>query len=167
MFRALVLAVAALSLAPVAARAQPDGVATLDDLAWIAGQWVGGQGDARSEEVWTAPAGDAMIGMWRLVRAGESRVFELLAIVQTPQGPVFRLRHFTREFVAWEEKDRPVTLPLVRRGAGEAVFEGTGTDGQRLRLTYRRPAPATLTVLLEHGSGRQQFEFRRAADLAR
>ncbi|HEX7086512.1 MAG TPA: DUF6265 family protein [Vicinamibacterales bacterium] len=164
--RALAIFVLALASAP--AMAQPAaGRATLADLAWIAGHWVSGESGTLSEEVWTAPHGDSMLGMWRLVRDGESRVFELMAIVQTPDGPLFRLRHFTRDFVAWEEKDQAIALPLARRGADEAVFEGSGTDGKPLRLTYQRAGSDVLRVLLEHGSERQQFEFRRAAAPAR
>lgn len=166
MFRAAVL-LFALAAVSAPAVAQPAGRATLDDLAWIAGHWIDGEGGTRSEEVWTAPHGDSMLGMWRLVRDGEARVFELLAIVQTPDGPVFRLRHFTRDFVAWEEKDRAIALPLVRRTGDEAVFERTGIDGTLLRLTYARSASDRLRVLLEHGSEHQQFEFRRAAASAR
>lgn len=144
--------------------AQPTSEATLADLAWLTGQWVGG-GPDRSEEIWAPPAGDSMMGMWRLVAGGETRVFELLAITQEPEGPVYWLRHFTRQFVAWEEKDRPLRLPLVRHTAGKAVFEGTGSDGALLRLTYRQPRADALTVLLEHGEKRSTFEFTRAAEL--
>ena len=149
-----------------AAFAQPPAKATLQDLAWISGQWVG-SGEDRSEEIWAQPHGDSMVGVWRLVSGGKSKVFEVLAIVQNAEGPVFQLRHFTRDFVAWEDKDAPLLLPLKQLRKGEAVFEGVGSDGKPLRLTYRQPGPAALSVLLEHGERRNLFEFRRAADLAR
>lgn len=147
------------------AAAAPTAETRLADLAWIAGQWVSA-GPDRSEEIWSAPAGDSMVGMWRLVADGKTRVFELLAITQEPEGPVYWLRHFTRQFVGWEDKDAPIGLPLVRASAGEAVFEGKGTDGAPLRLTYRQPKPDALTVLLEHGEKRSTFEFQRAAKLS-
>ena len=146
--------------------AQPAKGATLGDLAWMAGQWVGTINGARSEEVWTAPAGDSMLGMWRLVSAeGQARVLELLAITTEPQGPVLRLRHFSRTLVAREEKDQAVSVPLRTWGPREAVFEGQGRDGL-LRLTYRSPDADTLTVLLEHGPQRDSFTFARKAVLA-
>ena len=147
-----------------AAAAAPPSEARLADLAWLAGQWVSA-GPDRSEEIWAPPAGDSMMGMWRLVADGQTRVFELLAITQEPDGPVYWLRHFTRQFVGWEDREQPIRLPLVRFAAGEATFEGKGSDGGPLRLTYRQPKADALTVLLEHGDERSMFEFTRAATL--
>jgi Domain of unknown function (DUF6265) len=138
--------------------------ATLSDLAWISGQWLSA-GPDRSEEVWSPPSGDSMIGMWRLVAGGSTRVYELLAITREAEGPVYWLRHFDRQFVGWEEKDAPIRLVLMRSATGEAVFEGPGSDGVMVRLTYRQPSPDTLTVRLEHGEEESLFEFRRAARL--
>jgi hypothetical protein len=160
----LLTAIATAALA-LPAFAQPAKTAALADLAWISGQWVGTLDGARSEEVWTAPAGDSMLGMWRLVSDGQARVLELLTITAEPEGPVLRLRHFSRTLVAREEKDEAVVVPLKTWGPREAVFEGQGTDGV-LRLTYRSPDASTLTVLLEHGSQRDSFAFVRKATLA-
>jgi hypothetical protein len=146
--------------------AQPAQKATLGDLAWMSGQWVGAIDGARSEEVWTAPAGDSMLGMWRLVSAdGKARVLELLTISDEPAGPVLRLRHFSRSLVAREDKDKAIAAPLRSWGRREAIFEGQGTNGL-LRLTYRSPDPESLTVLLEHGPQRDSFTFARKATLA-
>lgn len=162
--RALVAGLCA--LAATGSPAAQDRVATLDDVAWIAGQWSGDADGARSEEVWVPPQGDSMLGMWRLVVGGQARVFELLAITQEPSGPVLRLRHFSRTLVAREEKDAAIALPLVSWGAGRAVFEGQGSKGT-LRLSYHAPAQDRLEVVLEHGPQRDTFTFRRAATLVR
>jgi hypothetical protein len=76
-----------------------------------------------------------------------------------------RLRHFDRLSLGWEEKDRPLVLKLVQAKHGEAVFEGSGTNGF-LRLSYRRPDAGTLVGVLEKGSSekdaeRQEFRFQR------
>jgi hypothetical protein len=76
------------------------------------------------------------------------------------EGPVLRFRHFDRALVGWEEKDKPLVLPLVRQGAREAVFEGLASDGTRLRLHYRRPAEDRLAVTLLRGDQAQEFAFR-------
>ena len=156
----LVCAIAAGALAQTAKKAR------LADLALMSGQWMGSIRGSRSEEVWTAPAGDSMLGMWRLVSSdGKAQVLELLAITDEPEGPVLRLRHFSRTLVAREDKDKAILVPLKSWGPREAVFEGQGTDGT-LRLTYRAPAADTLTVLLEHGPQRDSFTFARKATLA-
>jgi hypothetical protein len=152
--RVVLTAVLVCALAP-AALAQTAKKARLVDLAWMSGQWLGSIGGSRSEEVWTAPAGDSMLGMWRLVSSdGKAQVLELLTITDEPEGPVLRLRHFSRTLVAREDKDKAISVPLKSWGP------------RTLRLTYRAPAADTLTVLLEHGPQRDSFTFARKATLA-
>ena len=140
--------------------------ATLDRLSWIAGHWEGEIGGALSEEIWSAPSGDAMMGMWRLVKDGKARVYEFLVIEQQAAGPVLTFRHFSPGLVAWEEKDRPLVLPLVRHTDSEAVFDN-GDTAKPLRLTYRRPAPGELVVVLERMEqgkiASTEFRYRRKA----
>jgi len=47
------------------------------DLSWLAGRWVDDSGGNLSEEVWTAPSGDSMQGMWRYVVSGKTRIYEI------------------------------------------------------------------------------------------
>ena len=135
--------------------------ATLAQVAWIAGHWVDASEGALSEEVWAAPSGDSMIGMWRYVAKGKLQIFELLSITQEDGGPVFRLRHFDPRMVAREEKDKPLALKLVSIKDGEAAFEGPGQPTGTVRLTYRRHAPGSLSVTLDKDGASQEFRFRR------
>jgi hypothetical protein len=159
------LAVAALLLVAAPAATQESGgaaPATIDRVAWIAGDWQGEVGrGAFSQEVWAAPAGDCMMGMWRLVIDGKVKLLESLSITQEESGPVLRLRHFGRDGVGWEERDRPITLPLTEVGDGLAVFAGSGRSGP-LRIVYRRTGDGSMTVAVEKDEGREAFEFRRA-----
>jgi hypothetical protein len=150
----LVLA-AALSAGPVPA--------TLADAGFVAGRWVGDEDGAVSEETWSAPAGDAMLGTWRLVASGKTRVVELLSISAEGGTLVLRLRHFDPGLAAREEKDRPLVLPLVRRGDGALRFEGPRVDGGEgpVALTYERKGGG-LVVTLEKDGKAQPFTFRRA-----
>lgn len=168
--RSTILLAAVLAGAPLLAAAEPpvpaatprSGVAaTLADVSFISGRWVDEEGGTLSEEIWSAPAGDSMMGMWRLSQAGKAKVFEHLTLIAEEGKVTFRLRHFDRQGVAWEEKDRPNVLPLVAKGPGLAVFEGEGRAGF-LRLTYRREGDA-LTVRLEKaGEPPADYRFRRA-----
>ena len=162
--RAWIWCVAVLSTGgPALAQGGP-AKATLADVAFIAGHWKGDVGGSLSEEVWTSPAGDSMVGMWRLVTDGQVRVFEFLTIVQDTDGPTFRLRHFDRQGVGREEKDKPIALKLVSWKPGEAAFEGRDATGTgTMRLTYRRTGDATLAVTLEKpNTPPQEFTFRLA-----
>jgi hypothetical protein len=137
--------------------------ATMADVAFIAGHWQGRTAEGFSEEVWTAPEGDGMLGMWRWVEGGKAAVLELLTIRQEASGPVLRLRHFNGALVAREEKDKPVELPLVGKAAGEAVFEGRSAGGGVLRLIYRRDGDNGLSVTLEKDGQKTPFRFERAS----
>ncbi len=147
---------------PVCAGGAPPPVAaTLADVSFMAGHWVGGEGGDVSEEVWASPEGDSMMGMWRHVTKGHAGIFELLTM--TAEGPnvVLRIRHFDPKLVGREDKERPVELPLVSKRPGEAVFEGPEYDGKgTVRLTYRGSGD-TLTGLLEKGGKKEEFRFRR------
>lgn len=144
-----------------AASAAP--AARLADLAWMVGRWRGGEGQDATEEAWTAPEGGAMLGTWRWVRDGKARLYELLVLAEEEQGVVLRLRHFDARLVGWEEKDRPLALPLVSWREGEAAFAGQDRDGGPLRIAYRREGADGLRVTVEKASGRQEYPMRRAA----
>jgi hypothetical protein len=152
-------------LAAVAAAEEPRaaGRLTLADVAFLAGHWTDETPQGLSEEIWTAPQGDGMLGMWRYVASGRAQIFELLSIRQEENGPVLRLRHFDPGLVAREEKDAPVRIPLVKATPDEAVFEGRSTAAGPLRLTYRKQGPDALAVTLEKDGGKPQlFRLRRA-----
>jgi hypothetical protein len=134
----------------------------LRDLAWLTGHWIDDSDGARSEEIWTAPHGDSMVGVWRLSRGGTVRVIEVLAIGVEQGGAVLRLRHFDRALAAREGKEAVPPWPLVRSGRREAVFERVERAGRKpTRLTYKSPDPETLVAILEKDGRAQEFRFRR------
>ncbi len=149
--------------APAAPAPPPAPPASLADVAFMAGHWLGGEEGDLSEEVWTAPAGDSMLGMWRYVSKGQARVFELLSLKAESGGVVLRLRHFDPLFGAREDKATPVVLRLVAHAPGQATFEGpaVGSAGT-VRLSYRRDGADGLVSVLEKGGSPQEFRFRRA-----
>jgi hypothetical protein len=157
---AAVIGFAAALPGPGAAGSAPP--ATLQDVAWMAGHWTGQVEGGLSDEVWAAPQGDSMMGMWRLLVGGKTKLFELLTITQEDDGPTLRLRHFDPKLVSREEKDRPFVLKLTSHAPGEVVFFGKETQGL-LRLTYRKLGDSQLSVLLERGDSKEEFRFRRAS----
>lgn len=140
---------------------RPPAAAALADVAWMSGRWLSTEKGTLSEESWGLPAGDSMVGTWRLSVEGRVKVVELLTMVEEQGKVVLRLRHFDGRGVAWEEKDAPLVLPLVAKAKGVAVFEGQ-EQGALLRLTYRREG-RSLIVALEKGKGESQtYRFQRA-----
>jgi hypothetical protein len=141
---------------------RPPIAATLADVAFMAGHWVGGEPGDLSEEVWVAPEGDSMLGMWRFVAKGQTRIYEILTLTTEGDHVVLRIRHFNPRLHAREEKERPVELPLVAKGPGEAVFEGPEYNVKGVvRLTYRQPTPDSLQGVLEKEGTKQDFNFRK------
>jgi hypothetical protein len=135
----------------------------LADLSWFAGRWVDDSGGDLSEEIWTAPAGDSMVGMWRYVSGGKVKIYEILTISSEEGGIVLRLRHFDPKLVGREDKATPVALKLTGWKPGEARFEGpaVGAPGT-LALTYRRSGDALMSTLEKDGR-KQEFSFRKVA----
>lgn len=62
----------------------------VSELTWLAGCWVTGSGDSRTEELWTTPAGGLLLGVSRTLRPGRSPAFEYLRIESDEGGPVYR-----------------------------------------------------------------------------
>lgn len=155
--------IGAATWAATQAGASPAPPPALADLAFMAGDWQGEEGPgAYSQEVWAAPAGDCMMGMWRLVVDGRVKLLEALSITAEDGGPVLRLRHYGRDGVGWEERDKPLVLRVESAGGGVAVFAGPGRSGT-LRLTYRRTGADALSCTVEKGDGREEYSFRRAS----
>ena len=112
--------------------------ATLQQIAWISGAWDGKGLGGTVEEHWTKPAGDSMVGLFRLVGADDKlTVCELLMIEQRGKHVVYSFRHFGPGHKPWEELDKPLVFDLIRLTPNEAVFESSvQTDPKR--LTYTR-----------------------------
>jgi hypothetical protein len=143
----------------LAPTAPPVAGVKLDSLGWMAGHWIGTGSDV-SEEVWLPPTADAMLGMWRWANAGTMRLYELLTIAREQDRIVLRLRHFRPDLVALEEKEKPFVLPLVKIAPREAVFEGIGSDGGPLTISYRRPTGNRLEASVERGGRKDGFVYR-------
>jgi hypothetical protein len=127
--RPLLLAIAVATCAPaVASHAlealRPDAAATLADAAWLIGRWQGEGFGGRLEEIWAAPAGRQMIGLFRLVKDDLPVLYELMLIEEFGGGLRYRVKHFNPDFVGWEEKGGFHEFPWVSGDAVELRFEG-------------------------------------------
>jgi len=102
----------------------PGPAAQVEDMAWLAGHWMGEALGGTAEEIWSAPRGDAMMGMFRLVKDGETVFYELMTILAEDGSLVLRLKHFNADLTGWEEKDDTVDFPLVAVVDGAFRFDG-------------------------------------------
>lgn len=122
---------------------------TLDDFRWLVGTWEGEGFGGVCEEVWSQTAGDAMMGMFRLVTDDQVVFYEFMRIVEQDGAITLELKHFSPDFVSWEEKAETVRFALKSVGEGFATFSGltmerTGEDGLEIVVTLGQPDGSTV-----------------------
>src|SRR5262245_31328303 len=92
--------------------------ATLRDVAWLQGDWVGTGLGGDVEESWGPPGAGAMLARFRFVKGGKPVFYELVALAEAEGSLELRVKHFSPDLVSWEEKDKAQVFPLVRLGGG-------------------------------------------------
>ena len=145
--------------------------ASLQDVSWLAGHWVGTTaGGQHIEEMWMPARDGLMIGSFRWERGQGRWLFEFMSLdTGTPASPTpltFRLKHFDRGFRGLEEKTASTILTPIEASASRVLFEMK--DGERVvRITYSHPAPDGLLVVFDETAPGQtavhiEFPFTRA-----
>ncbi|MFK7817864.1 MAG: DUF6265 family protein [Planctomycetaceae bacterium] len=134
--------------------------AELSQFKFLQGAWSGTGLGAKCDEMWTAPAGDCMLGTFRMVKE-KKLVFTEFCMLQKDAdgGVVLRLKHFNPNFDGWEKKDKFVSFPLVKVEKNTAYFGG---------LTYAQQADGSLKVWVamkkKDGTFNEgAFHFKRVA----
>jgi hypothetical protein len=138
---------------------QPPAAAKIQDFAWLEGAWRGEGLGGECEEIWGTPFGDRMHGVFSLHRDGAPVFSEAMLLVEEGDSVVLKVKHFTPDFVAWEEKDESVIFRLVKLEERAAYFSG---------LTLRLEEDGSLTIYLRLKRGEEvaehAFHFRRGRD---
>ena len=133
--------------------------ATLDDVSWLVGNWSGEAFGNTFEEGWNPPSAGSMIGFFKLMDGDDVVFYELLLLVEEEGSLSLKVKHFSADFTAWEDKAEFVEFRLVRIDADALHFSGIsfyrrgnnamdgfivmrGADGIREeRLSYERRYP--------------------------
>jgi hypothetical protein len=124
----------------------------IDSAAWLAGQYLGSGLGGEVEYQWLPPRAGAMIGTFRLIGSdGRTAFAEILQLAEVDGTLTLRVKHFTAEFVGWEEKDRFVEFRLVGAATDELRFDGLTlrrtAEGLRIHLAMRREQQLTEQVM--------------------
>ena len=98
--------------------------ASINDFAWIAGQWEGRAMGGTFESSWNRPSANSMLGMFKFMKDEKVVFYELLTIVQEPEGIVLRLKHFDAKLVGWETKEESIEFPFISASPKELKFDG-------------------------------------------
>lgn len=115
------------------------GRATIADMAWLAGAWTGEGLGGVSEEMWSRPAGGAMVGTYRLIKDGKPVFYEICWIVEQGGTIALRLKHFNADLTGWEEKDKTVDFRFIKKDGTRVYFSG---------LTFERVGSSELNIYL-------------------
>jgi hypothetical protein len=143
-----------LSQSPPPARPAPAS-ATLQQLAWLPGEWTGTSGRASIEERWTPAAGGAMLATSRTIAGDRLVAFEFLRIVERDGGLVY---------IAQPNGRPPTEFVLTKIDAGSATFENPGHDFPKaIRYARRDDGSLEATISGANGEKAQSFVFTRQA----
>ena len=85
-----------------------------------------------------------MVGMFRLVVAGQTRVVQLMTLVEEEPGVILSLNHFTPQLQRWEREEEPPSVSSHRANRGQS----------RLQLPEATGEPARTDDLSEGGARR-------------
>ena len=118
-------------------------LATIDEVSWIAGHWRGEAMGGVTEEIWSPPLGNAMMGSFRLIKFNKVSFYELEAISEENESLILRLKHFHGNMKGWEEKDVTVDFPLVKLEKNMAYFDG---------MTFEKVSKTELNVYVLVGN---------------
>ena len=141
----------AAALAVLLVAASP--AASVDDLGWLAGDWVSEADGRWTEESWALPRGGMMIGHSRSGRGEELREYEFIRIARGDDGAI--------SYIAMPQGGVPVVFRLVRHYMARATFENAAHDYPQ-RIAYARSGDMlTATISAIDGSKARSWTYRR------
>ncbi len=98
--------------------------ATIEDADWLVGSWTGTAFGQEFEEVWNPPSAGTMVGLFKLI-GDDGVVFYELMLLSVEEGTLsLKVKHFSDDFTAWEEKDEFVDFRLVKKEKDALHFGG-------------------------------------------
>jgi hypothetical protein len=101
----------------------PSPRATLEDVSWIAGHWMGEAFGGITEEIWSPPLGGSMMFVFKLVSDGKVQFYEIGHILEVDETLLLQLKHFHGNLKGWEEKGDTVDFRLVKIDGDRIYFD--------------------------------------------
>lgn len=117
------------------AQSAPARAGTLSDMKLLEGHWLGTFNDGPIEAVWSAPAGDNIVGFIRMMKNDKVTLYELFAFEQQERGPVAMVKHFKPGLIGQEEKEKSDRYVFIEASKDRALFE---KDDASIRIIYER-----------------------------
>jgi hypothetical protein len=98
--------------------------ATLEDVDWLAGDWLGTAFGQTFEEVWNPPSAGSMVGLFKLIGNEGVEFYELMLLTVDAGTLSLKVKHFNPDFTGWEEKAGFVDFRLVKLEPDAIHFSG-------------------------------------------
>jgi Domain of unknown function (DUF6265) len=117
-------------------------------MSWMAGAWETRGTTPYVEELWTRPAGGAMLGISRAIKDNNMVEFEFLRIEARADG-IFYMPQLSGK--------PPVDFKFMRTVNNEAVFVNPGHSDHLKKIIYRQNADGTLTARVEGENNGKSF----------
>ena len=121
----------------------------IDSLSWLVGCWQLRNENTVIDELWMPAEGDSMLGMSRTVRDGKLVGYELILLIETDVGLVYRAHPSGQAMANFH------ATQTNRRGV---VFENPDHDFPK-RIAYWSKDRDRLTARVDDGSDEQHFEL--------
>ena len=129
--------------------------ASIDQLAWLAGSWVGTGMGSQVTETYSAPLGGRINGHFAMADGKGGVAFtEIVDYAPLGRSLAYRVRHFNPDMSGWEDKTgKPVLFALVAVENDRWFFDG---------MTLERTGPDALTmwVRITEGGTAKEVPFR-------
>lgn len=98
--------------------------ATLSDVAWLVGNWEGEAFGSKFEQAWNPASAGSMIGFFKLLGDEGVTFYELLLLVEEEGSLSLKVKHFSPDFTAWEEKEDYIDFRFVKAEEDAVHFSG-------------------------------------------
>jgi hypothetical protein len=98
--------------------------ATLEDASWLVGNWTGTAFGKQFEEIWSAPSKGSMVGLFKLFDEDGVDFYEIMLLTVEDDSLSLKVKHFSADFVAWEDKPDFVNFKLVKKDENALHFAG-------------------------------------------
>jgi hypothetical protein len=98
--------------------------ATLNDVSWLVGNWAGEAFGGTFEAAWNPPSAGSMVGFFKLLGDEGVVFYELLLLVEEEDSLSLKVKHFSPDFTAWEEKEDYVRFRFIKAEEAAVHFSG-------------------------------------------
>jgi Domain of unknown function (DUF6265) len=124
--------------------------ATINQVGWISGLWVGTRGSSTVEERWTPSAAGSMMAISRTIRDGVMSAFEFLCIVERDGSLVYQ---------AMPNGRMPATdFMLTKIDDTSALFENPAHDFPKM-IRYTRQPDGSMEAVVSGEGGQKPLTF--------